>query len=408
VKVALLIPSFLKGKGGAERVASQVANLIAGSGGEAYVLCNALEGGRPSYPLAEEARLTPTDLYFDDDTVARLAVERFDLTIGFAMSGFYSRIPRIAALLGTPFVIQECNNPVRITRQIAARKSIADDRAIWLRQAVLAHAAGVRLTVPAYRETVVADVAPFARGFYNAILLDDAEPSGQPDRKLIGVGIMKNANKNGMAAVEAFCRFARTRPDWSLHLYGVNGFEAELERARLIHPTARIVDHGLVDSPAEIYGGAHALLIPSFDEGLPNVVVEAFSKGIPCIGYADCPGVRDLIVPDVNGLLLDRSDRDSLHDALVAVADEPTRERLGAAARQFAQTHLRYDTWAENWTLLMEQAAAGLDREGAPRTPAARDPDNPRARLWSTLVELYAGPRSRSERARAEPERADV
>ncbi len=206
-RIAVFIPGFLSGFGGAEKVAGQVAGLLARFGAQVDVVCiRPTDQVRP-YQLESGIELQVLEHYGEE---ARLKRRRYELMIGFGMPGFYRRIPAIAEALEVPFVIQECTNPEAMQAALASSLSLESaEEAHWLRQAVLAHAAAARFTTPLYAASVHGDIAPFAYGFYNAF----ARPTGSapitPARKIICVGALKNRNKNGLAAAEAFTGFAR-------------------------------------------------------------------------------------------------------------------------------------------------------------------------------------------------------
>jgi len=68
-------------------------------------------------------------------------------------------------------------------------------------------------------------------------------------------------------------------------------------------------------------------------DGLPNVLLEAQSQGVPCVATA-VSGIPELIDDGVTGLLVPPRDRDALAVALARlIADPALRARLGAAGR---------------------------------------------------------------------------
>jgi glycosyltransferase involved in cell wall biosynthesis len=68
-------------------------------------------------------------------------------------------------------------------------------------------------------------------------------------------------------------------------------------------------------------------------DGLPNVIVEAASQGLACIG-SDLSGIPELISDGVTGLLVPADDAAALAQTLArAIADPELRARLGGAAR---------------------------------------------------------------------------
>jgi len=391
LKIGVFIPGFLTGKGGAEKVAGKVAEALARSGNTVDLICRPLTSERPAYALDPRVRIR-TLFERDDRQIELLKKEKFDLMVGFAMRGFYLGIAGISRQLGVPFIIQECNNPTYIAENLRKEHFCqSESDAYWLRQAVCAHAAGVRLTVPDYLESVVEDVKPFAYAFFNAFepprqMVRQGE--GLPAKKLICVGAMKNANKNGLVAVRAFCEFASRHPGWSLHLYGLNRFQAEMSELLSKMPWATVVDHGIVHNLDEIYGDAHALVVPSYNEGLPNIVIEGLAYGVPCVGFSDCNGVRQLVLDEETGLLLDRGQPDSLAMALERVSDPELRQFLSANALRFAETHLQVDLWKANWHKLVQNAADGLNIHGQSQTPAAYR-SSERAAYWSKLLDSY-------------------
>lgn len=83
-------------------------------------------------------------------------------------------------------------------------------------------------------------------------------------------------------------------------------------------------------------------LMPHFDvlwlassfEGLPNVVMEAMSAGVPVVA-TDIPGTNELVVHGQTGYLVPLGDRAGLGRGAYKILEDPAlRERLGAAGRE--------------------------------------------------------------------------
>jgi colanic acid/amylovoran biosynthesis glycosyltransferase len=80
---------------------------------------------------------------------------------------------------------------------------------------------------------------------------------------------------------------------------------------------------------------ARALVLPSFAEGLPVVLMEAMSLGRPVISTF-VAGIPELVLPGINGWLVPAGDVEALTDAMRACLEESADNiaRLGSAARQ--------------------------------------------------------------------------
>lgn len=63
-----------------------------------------------------------------------------------------------------------------------------------------------------------------------------------------------------------------------------------------------IVYHGLVEDMKEIYGNCHCVVLPSYREGLSNVILEAAACGRPAI-VSDIPGCREAVENGRTGML---------------------------------------------------------------------------------------------------------
>lgn len=84
---------------------------------------------------------------------------------------------------------------------------------------------------------------------------------------------------------------------------------------------------------AEALDRAWTLVLPSRNEGMGRVVLEAFCRNRPVVG-SDVGGIADLVRDGENGLLVPPRDPDALAEALVRIlSDRELAERLGSGAR---------------------------------------------------------------------------
>ncbi len=86
-----------------------------------------------------------------------------------------------------------------------------------------------------------------------------------------------------------------------------------------------------------VYRRADMFVLPSYVEGMPNVVLEAMASGLPVLG-TDVPGTREVIEHGVNGCLLPVRDEVALGEQIAFMAARPDeRRRLAVAARARAE-----------------------------------------------------------------------
>jgi glycosyltransferase involved in cell wall biosynthesis len=85
---------------------------------------------------------------------------------------------------------------------------------------------------------------------------------------------------------------------------------------------------------ARVYAEASVVVLPSYREGLPKVLLEAAACGKALIA-TDVPGCREAVRHQVNGLLIPVRDAPALAKAIEdLLADGSTRDRMGKAGRE--------------------------------------------------------------------------
>jgi glycosyltransferase involved in cell wall biosynthesis len=106
-------------------------------------------------------------------------------------------------------------------------------------------------------------------------------------------------------------------------------------------------------------------------DGLPNVLVEAQSQGLPCVS-TDLSGIPELIDDGASGLLVPPGDRAALAAALARLITDPTlRARLGASGEQ--RVRARFDADAAIVALAAKFGLAPAELAPPPREPVLID-----------------------------------
>ncbi len=149
--------------------------------------------------------------------------------------------------------------------------------------------------------------------------------------------------------VEAFDRLHSEFPE--THLILVGHEEQELDPLReetflkiTTHPNIRAV--GIQDDVRPWLAASDALVLPSYREGFPNVVIEAGAMGLPAI-VTDVNGSREIIIPGRNGVIIPPRDSNALYTAMKEFVTQPekvkqmSREARPLIASRFDQKYVK-------------------------------------------------------------------
>ena len=90
---------------------------------------------------------------------------------------------------------------------------------------------------------------------------------------------------------------------------------------------------------------ADALVLPSFAEGVPVVLMEAMASARPVI-CTQVAGVSELVENGVSGFIVPPGNADRLARALIDLADAPTRGQMGVPGRARVVAAFNSDTEA--------------------------------------------------------------
>lgn len=128
-------------------------------------------------------------------------------------------------------------------------------------------------------------------------------------------------------------RLRQQRSDVILDLVGF--FDDDYEaRVRALTEAGIAEFHGFQTDPRPFYAAADCVVLPSYHEGMSNVLLEAAATGRPVI-TSDIPGCREAVEDGVTGLLCRVKDTDSLYEKMAGFLElsHSRRQAMGIAAR---------------------------------------------------------------------------
>jgi glycosyltransferase involved in cell wall biosynthesis len=156
---------------------------------------------------------------------------------------------------------------------------------------------------------------------------------------MLFVGNLKK-EKGVYELLEAFAEIRRNVPHIVLKICGQGierfGMEKRIEELRISDCVSLI---GAVE-PAEMHKWMQAsdlFVLPTYHEGMPNVVMEAMACGLPVISTT-VGGLPEAVGSSGGALLIEPKNIEQLTGTMAGLAgDRARRERMSSAARQTAE-----------------------------------------------------------------------
>ena len=119
---------------------------------------------------------------------------------------------------------------------------------------------------------------------------------------------------------------------------------------------------GSTDDVRPAIADASCVVLPSYREGTPRVLLEAAAMGKPLIA-TDVPGCRDAVIDGVNGFLCAPRDYSDLAGKLIAFLslDPAAKEQMGSASRMKVEREYDERIVINRYLAAIETATSGLD-----------------------------------------------
>src|SRR6185295_2575481 len=198
-------------------------------------------------------------------------------------------------------------------REAAIRTGVAPERVFWVPNAIDPG----QLPPPRQREDLCREIG------------------ADPSRPLVGAVGRLSPEKGHRVLVDAFAQVQRRLPGAHLAIAGDGPEDASLRRqVEALGLSGRVTLMGLRADGQQIIGALDAMVLPSFSEGMPNVLLEAFAYGTPAVATR-VGGIPDMLSDGRSGWLVPSGDPVRLACALLeALGDAPEAQRRAAEARR--------------------------------------------------------------------------
>jgi glycosyltransferase involved in cell wall biosynthesis len=195
----------------------------------------------------------------------------------------------------------------------------------------------------------------------------------QPRSMLIGAVGRLSPEKGFGTLVEAAAQVMQLHPDAGFLVFGDGPLRGKLtQRIAELGLRENLVLAGFRDDLDRWLANFDLTILPSYTEGLPNVVLESFAARVPVVATAvgGTPEVVDdgtngyLVTPGLPGLLARR--------ILDLLANEPLRRRMGLQGYRQVREHFTFAAQAQKYEALFRRLSPrSYRKDDRPLAPVA-------------------------------------
>lgn len=186
----------------------------------------------------------------------------------------------------------------------------------------------------------------------NPLPFSSSEVSPLSERVVVAAG-RHDYQKNFESLIDIWALLAARYPDWTLKIYGDGRLRPDLEarvkalglerNIRLEYPTRDM---------KSVYLSSSVYALTSHYEGLPMVLLEAQTMGLPIVAYACQCGPRDVITDGKDGYVIEVGDKEGFSKALERlITNSELRLSMGRAAK-VASRRYELDAVMAQWLAL--------------------------------------------------------
>ena len=184
-----------------------------------------------------------------------------------------------------------------------------------------------------------------------------------PPQLIVGAAGRLSPEKGFDVLIDAAAEVCTSQVEVGFVLFGDGPLREELQRQiQLLGLDGRFILAGFRADLDRLLPHFDLMVLPSFTEGLPNVVLEAFAAGIPVVATA-VGGTPEIVEDGVSGYLTPAGDGKALSRQIVCLLVDDTRRRqMGEAGRQYVLKRFSFTVQAETY----QQLFVNLIRDHTP------------------------------------------
>lgn len=168
------------------------------------------------------------------------------------------------------------------------------------------------------------------QSIYNWIpseVIEERKPYAVESKKIVTVGRFSQEKGYDML-IEVARRVMPKHPDWQWDLYGTGEtFDEIAEKIEKYGLNNQVILKGNRKNAYQVFGEYSFLVLPSYREGLPLVLLEGKSCGLPLVSFDVTTGPREIIEDEKDGYLIPTYDLEQMADKIEVLIEDSEKRK---------------------------------------------------------------------------------
>jgi len=106
------------------------------------------------------------------------------------------------------------------------------------------------------------------------------------------------------------------------------------------------------DQLPDVLNKLHLLVIPSFTEGLPNIMLEAMACGTP-VAATSVGAIADCIIDGETGFSMENNSPECISATIIRALEDPNREKIAMNAKKMVEKEFSFENTVRQWRRIL-------------------------------------------------------